>query len=562
MTLSALEEYTSDEQRVLDRYFTNCDSPVFALRNLPEIVKGALFARYSRTHTPLRRLFLDEFYKLSEVGFSAIADEVAASEGHQGGESESKRRAEELYDRVLIEYGDDSVAQLGGAHLACEQVSAIAIKAIERGRLAAYLEQSTRYIRFDSKVKFPDGSQRYRYVIPPEIQDSAIRREYVARMDSLFETYSSLVKSLRVYFEKRFPKDAETTDRAYASATRARAFDVARGLLPAATFSNVGVFATGQAYESMLIRMRSHPLSEVRWYADEILTELRKLIPGFLKRVDVPDRGGKWSQYFSDIEADMRGLAPKSDLVITGTNPQFDYNAEEVRLIDWETDAEVKLATAALFASSDLSETEIRRRVDAMSDAERSRVIANYIGDRSFNRRHRPGRGFERVNYRFEILSDFGSFRDLQRHRLMTLEWQLLGPQHGYATPPEIEEIGKTESAMWHGAMTQMAALSETLARQHGVDVAQYSVPFAYRIRYVIQLNARQAMHMLELRTGQAGHPDYRRICLKMHELIRDKAGHKAIADAMLHIDTTDTGLGRLSAERRRDERGDSDLQV
>ena len=547
---------------MLDRYFTNSESPVFALRNLPEIVKGALFARYSRTHTPLRRLFLDEFYKLSEVGFSAIADEVAASEGYQGGEAESRRRAEELYDRVLIEYGDDSVAQLGGAHLACEQVSAIAMKAIERGRLAAYLEQSTRYIRFDSKVSMSDGSRRYRYVIPPEIEDATTRQEYIERMDSLFATYSSLVKSLRSYFQKRFPKDAETTDRAYASATRARAFDVARGLLPAATFSNVGVFATGQAYESMLVRMRSHPLQEVRWYADEILAELRKLIPGFLKRVDVPDRGGKWSHYFSDVDADMRGLAPMSDLVVAAPNSPFDYDSDEVRLIDWETDADAKLATASLFAYSDLSESEIRKRVNAMSDAERSRIIATYIGDRSFNRRHRPGRGFERVNYRFEILSDFGSFRDLQRHRLMTLEWQLLGPQHSYSTPPEIEELGKTESATWHDAMRRMADLAVSLKTQHGADVAQYAIPFAYRIRYIIQLNARQAMHMLELRTGQAGHPDYRRICLKMHELIREQAGHKAIADAMSHIDATDTGLGRLSAEQRRDERGDSDLQV
>lgn len=547
---------------MLDRYFTNSDSRVFALRNLPEIVKGALFARYSRTHTPLRRLFLDEFYKFSEVGFDAIVDEVAANGGFQTGEKESRRRAEELYDRVFIEYGDDSVAQLGGAHLACEGVSAIAMKAIERGRLAAYLEQSTRYIRFDWKVGNPNGAKRYRYVVPPEIQDDATRTSYVAHMDSLFDTYSSTLDSLSSYFEKRFPKDAETTERAYASATRAKACDVARGLLPAATFSNVGVFATGQAYESMLVRMRSHPLLEVREYADEILTELRKLIPGFLKRVDVQDRGVRWSRYFSDIESDMRGLALNVDCRATNSKPQFDSDADEVKLLDWEQDADVKLATAALFAFSDLSETEIRRRVEEMSDAERSRIIAAYLGNRSFNRRHRPGRGFERVNYRFEILSDFGSFRDLQRHRMMTLEWQLLDQQHGYSTPHEISELSEDKSAPWHDAMGRMAELAASLDAQYGADVAQYAIPFAYRIRYVIQLNARQAMHMLELRTGQQGHPDYRRICLKMHELIRDKAGHKAIAAAMSHLDDADTGLGRLSAEQRRDQRGENDLQV
>lgn len=561
MSVYALEEYTPEERRLLDHYFTNSDLPVFALINLPEIVKGALFARYSRTHTPLRRLFLDEFYEFTEVGVSAIAEQIQKSDGDNDGSSRSKRRAERLYETVFIEYGDDSVAQLGGAHLACEQVSALMAKVIERGRLAAYLEQSTRYIRYDETVKYPNGDRRYRYVIPPEIAESHLRGRYVSCLNRLFETYSEMADALNDVFVTRFPNEDNQTHGAYERAIRAKACDTVRGLLPAATYSNVGMFATGQAYESMLLRMRAHPLREVRDYSDSILTELRKVIPGFLKRIDVDDRGVRWSRYFADVDAEMETLAAAMELRSDSSREGYDLDDHEVRLVHWERDADIQLVAACIFAYSDLSEATILERVSAMSEAERARIIAAYVGDRA-NRRHRPGRGFERITYRFEILSDFGSFRDLQRHRMMTLEWQQLGPRHGYGTPPEIEELGLEHTQKWHAAMAEAADVYGLLKREFGRDVAQYVVPFAYRVRYVIQLNARQAMHMIELRTGAQGHTDYRRICLKMHDLIRDVAGHRAIADAMTYVDVADYGLGRLSAERRLAEGGNGDLEV
>ena len=559
----ALEDYTPDERRVLARYFTNSDRPVFALINLPEIVKGALFARYSRTHTPLRRLFLDEFYKYQEVGVAAISDQLDSADGSDdgGGESKSMRRAERLFDRVFVEYGDDSVAQLGGAHLACEQVSALAIKAIERGRLAAYLEQSTRYIEYDARVRYPDDSRRFRYVIPPEVERSHLREMYVESLDRLFGVYSALVQTLKTLFESRFPRAEGTSGAAHRAAIRAKACDTARGLLPAATYSNVGVFATGQAYEMMLLRMRAHQLQEVRDYAQLMLTELRKVIPGFLKRVDVEDRGVQWSRYLTDAESAISEIASNFEPTADGTSNSFDYDADEVKLLDWDTDADTNLTAACLFASSDASEAELVKQAASMTDSEAARVIAAYVGDRT-NRRHRPGRGFERINYRFEILSDFGSFRDLQRHRMMTIEWQRLGVKHGYSIPPELAELPKDVTDQWHRGMAEAAQLYAVIDRELGSEVAQYVVPFAHRIRYVVQLNARQAMHILELRTSQAGHSDYRRICLKMHQLIRDQAGHSAIADAMTFIDREDYGLGRLSAERRRDARGDSRLDV
>jgi thymidylate synthase ThyX len=544
--LYARESFTDEEREVLNRFFTNTDLPVFAVVNLPEIVKGAMFARYSRTHMSLRRLFLEEFYEQPDIGIQSITDTAKRRGGSD--DSVARRRAEELYRRVFVRYGDDSVAQLGGAHLACEQVSAVLAKMIERGRLAAYLEQSTRYIYFDEKLRGEDDYEQYRYHVPSEIAGGPLANQYVQTMDKLFASYSFVVRELTDYFQARFPKKPEESHGAYGRATRARACDSARGLLPAATTSNVGVFATGQAYEAMLTRMNASPSGEARSYSKMMLTELRKVISGFLTRVDVEDRGVAWSRYFERIAEDMNAIS--GEVVGPENENDFDVARDEVKLLEWDHDAEVKTVAAALYPYSHRSEEELLTISTKMNPDQRRNVLAAYIGDRT-NRRHKPGRGMERVYYRFDVLSDFGSFRDLQRHRMMTIDWQTLTPRHGYATPPEIEDASRSVSSRWHDAMSEITALYEEVLDLHGEDVAQYVVPFGFRIRYNIQMNARQAFHMLELRTGESGHSDYRRICLKMHELIRDQARHHAIADAMIYVDSKDYGLGRLSAERR-----------
>lgn len=540
----ARESFTDEERSILSRFFTNTDLPVFAVVNLPEIVKGAMFARYSRTHMSLRRLFLKEFYEQPEIGIQAIADQVEDVTG--------LGRAEKLYETVFVEYGDDSVAQLGGAHLACEQASAILTKVLERGRLAAYLEQSTRYIYYDEKLNKEDGAERFRYRIPPEIAEGPLAARYSETMDRLFESYSFVVRALSSYFQTAMPKGTQETRGAYRRATRARACDTARGFLPAATTSNLGIFGTGQAYEALLMRMNASRLAEAREYSRMMLVELRKVIAGFLSRVDVEDRGVAWSGYFRGVADEMDALAEEE--MGTGDAQEFDLDRDEVRLLDWDPDAEIRIVAAALYPYSDRSEEELLRRATEMDETERHHVISTYVGDR-LNRRHKPGRGMERVYYRFDVLSDFGSFRDLQRHRMMTIDWQRLTPRHGYATPPEIEEAGKEVESRWHDAMSEMSELYGDVLKVHGSDVAQYVVPFGYRIRYNIQMNARQAFHMLELRTGESGHSDYRRVCLKMHRLIRDKAGHRVIADAMKYVDPKDYGLGRLTSELRQTER-------
>ena len=524
------EEFTEDERQVLARFFTNLDSPVFAIVNLPEVVKGALFARYSRSPKSVRRLCIDEFYNQPELGVQHVA---AALDGDDP--VVKLQRAQDLYDRVFSEYGDDSVAQLGGAHLACEQSSNILTKVLEWGRLASYLEQSTRYIFYDQKL-----GENYRYMIPPEIEASAHRDDYRSTMDWLFDTYADLVGKLVPYYETLFPKQEGDSNFVWRSTIRAKACDDLRGLLPASTTSNVGIFGSGQAHEMLLVRMRAHPLAEVREYAELMLTELRKVVPSFMRRVDVPGRGTDWSAYLAEIAGRMGQLAAKVE-----ESPQ---DRPEVVLVEWDDDAELKIAAAALYAYTDLPDDQLLDLVSAMAPAERSELIRSYVGDRR-NRRHKPGRAMERSDYRFDILCDYGIFRDLQRHRMLSIEWQRLSPTHGYITPESINDIGAT--ALWDEAMGRTASLYDAIRSDLGPDVAQYAVPFAYRIRFFFQLNAREAFHLLELRTGPGGHPGYRRVCQEMHRLIGDKAGHHQLADAMKYVDHNDYDLARLEGERR-----------
>jgi thymidylate synthase ThyX len=504
----ALETWTPAEADILRRYFTNLEGPVFALVNLPEVVKGALFARYSRSAKSLRRLFLDEF-----VG------DLDVSGDHTVDATVGLARAEQLYERVFFEYGDDSVAQLGGVHLACEQASNLLTKVLERGRLMSYMEKSTRYVAYDTRL--PSG--RYRYYRSPEILASPLGARYVGDMDRMFDAYAKLLPVLYEWFAQRHPTADGVSDFAHRQAVKAKAFDTLRGILPSAATSNLGIYGSGQGYEALLLRMRAHPLPEARDYADLMLTELRKVIPSWVRRVDVPDRGNAWSAYMEQNDSAMADLA---EAVIGGVPATEDHLPNEtgpdVKLVDWDPDAEVKLVTAMLYPYSHLSEEELAARVAKMTSGQRREVMAKYAGDR-LNRRHRPGRAT---------------------------------PYLGYTMPEAVAAAGGAE--VYEEAMNRSVALYEALGEQFGAIVAAYAVTLAHRVRFSVQMNAREAMHMLELRTTREGHPEYRKVCQKMHDLIAKQAGHRSIAAMMGFVDHMDyegEGLGRLPAERRAETR-------
>jgi thymidylate synthase ThyX len=527
-----VESFTDEERALLAPHFTNLDRPVFTLVNLPETVKGAMFARYSRYPGTLRRLFLDEF--AGDVKAAGAGQATRALDGAEG------RRAADLYRRIFLGYGDDSVAQLGGAHIACEWVSNILTKLLQRGRLAAYLEQSTRYIAYDKPMPDGDGRDqpgRYRYW-----RDPSLGPEYERAMDHLFAGYARGLPRIIEWAAERFPRGPEEPEAAHLRSIKAKALDLLRGLLPAASLSHMGIFATGQAYEQLLLRLFASPLPEAREFAGMILAELKAVMPSFVARVDRPDRGGEWIRYLEEREAAAQRWAARLGL---------DRAAEEraaptVRLVAAEG-SEDGLLAALVYESAACSEEQALEAVRALPPDERAEMLAQLIGERA-NRRHRPGRGLEALRYRFEVVSDYGAFRDLQRHRMLTIQWQLLSPHLGADVPEELAEAGVADS--YREGLERSRREYERLTDLGRPEIAPYALCLGYRIRYLIDMNAREAMHVIELRSGREGHPTYRAVAHELHAQIARV--HPAVAAAMKHVDAeTEPRLERILSEIR-----------
>jgi thymidylate synthase ThyX len=515
-----IETFSGSERERLRPHFTNLDRPVFALVNLPETVKGALFARYSRYPGTLRRLFLDEFA-------GDLPEPAALPEPGEGS------RAAQLYDRIFLGYGDDSVAQLGGAHIACEWVSNVLTKVLQRPRLGAYLEQSTRYIAYDAPMPEPPGG--YRYYRNPELGD-----EYERAMNELFSIYSASLPRVTAWAADEFPRAPDEAEAAHARATKAKALDLLRGLLPASSLSHMGIFATGQTYEQLVLHLLAHPLPEAQRYGRMILEELQAVIPSFLVRVERPDRGGEWVSYLRDREHAGRRWSDRLSLEQEGTG------GPSVKLLRAEGDEDDLLA-ALLFEAGASSEEEIKSAVEALDDPRRSELLSDLMGHRA-NRRHRPGRGLEALRYRFEIVADYGAFRDLQRHRMLTIQWQALTPDLGAGVPEQVELAGCGDE--YRRALEISRNAYEAL-KERGLDsAAPYSLCLGYRIRFILDLNAREAMQLIELRSGREGHPSYRAVAHEMHAQIA--AIHPAVAAAMTHVDhETEPRLERILSEMR-----------
>ncbi len=512
------ESWTVEERTRLSRYTSNQDAPVFALCNLPEATKAALFARYSRTSKSLRRLLLDEFLE------TGTEEPAAASAGAS--------RASELFARVIGEFGDDSVAQLGGVHIACEQASQLLLKKIEWGRLMAYLEQSTRYIPYTDK---PGG--QFRYYRGPEILETGLQEEYQAAQDNLFELYSRSIQRLRDHLEQTIPQQENTAART--RAIRALALDIARSLLPIATVSNVGIYGSAQSLEQLVLRLRADSLPEAQRYAELINQELQRTMPDLVSRLDRPDRGGVWVQYLAGIREALAQARPDA--------PPALPEPPSVRLLSYDKDAEVRILTGALYPYGALSWPDLERHIRSLTSRQMDDLFLRAVGERR-NRRHKPGRGFEECHYRFEIVSDYGAFRDLQRHRMLTIQWQEVNSSLGFTCPLEVIDAGLESE--WRDAVGKSEVLHGALL-EHNPLVAPYVLTLGHRIRYSMTLSAREAIHLIELRTSPQGHRSYRDIAREMYRQIRDVAGHRRLAAAMQFVDQEDIHLPRYASEAR-----------
>jgi thymidylate synthase ThyX len=535
-----LDSFTEEEKLILKTHFSNVDGQVFAITTPRQVDRGALMSRYSRTDKTMRRVFLDEFAR-------------------------NPNRGEEFYGRVLLEYGDDSVAELGEAQVAIEGVSNIAAKKIEDRRVGlSYLEKSSRYVAFDQKI-----GGYYRYIREDGIMSSSHAERYTEACNHSFDTYSKSIQPLQAFLKEREPlehfsffdslsqkevlfgnlradKDIEVARRVYSMSIKAKALDILRGLLPASTMTNIGITGNGRAFEYLLTLLYASKLKEIRSVASQLFNELNSIIPSFIRRAN-----DKYGQALQEYTSKTRSAI--DDLVkfhLSGISPEEE--PELVRLIDYKdnSQAEVNVVSAILYEQAQgQSLHRITNYVKSMPTEERNKVIRTYTEFRT-SRRHRPGRAFEMVDYTFELFTNFGIFRDLHRHRILTLERQLLSTRHGYDLPQELVDVGLDKD--FRDCMYLSKYVYEEIAKTMPEE-AQYVVNFAYRYPYFVKMNLREACHIVELRTAPQGHPDYRIACQKIYNEI--KRVHPQLAQGIKFVDMNRYHLERLDAEKKSEKK-------
>lgn len=532
-----LSEFSEPEKEILLKHFSNVDDSVFAIITTRQVDRGALMSRYSRTDKSMRKVFLDEFLQ-------------------------NENRGEEFYNKVLLEYGDDSVAELGEAQIAIEGLSNIAVKKIEDRRIGlSYLEKSSRYVAWDKKV-----NGEYKFFREHDIMNSKFADAYLESCNLDFDVYSRNISPMISHIQERDPiekqkfrnssgeevlfsklgneDDVKSATRIYNATIKAKALDILRGILPASTLTNVGITGNGRAFEYLLTILYSSSLKEEQELGSKIHRELDVTIKSFVKRSD--DKYGKLLQdYLSKLKNTSYSFGKK---YLKGKK-QKDFLVE---LVDSESEkkAEEKIISALLYEQSDgIAYGEILPQVRKMGSATRKKIIKSFAALR-MNRRQRPPRGFEMTDYTFDLQTNFGMFRDLHRHRVLTLERQLLTTDHGFSIPEEIIALGIRKD--FEDCMYKSKEVFD-LIRKKNPEQAQYVVNFAYKYHYFMKLNLREAVHLIELRTVPQGHQDYRKVAQEMFKSI--KKTHPNLCQIIKYVDLKSYKLERLESEKKIEEK-------
>lgn len=531
---------TDEGAAYLERAVTDATGQVYAFSSkLSPVTIAAAMARLSRRGDDMRVTILDEFAHALAKDTDNAKDGKASADSQSQSQSQS-RKDEQLLHRVITAYGDDSVQQLVGIPIVVEDGSQLLTKKLEWGRLASYLEQSTRYIYFDQK----DAKGQYKYFVPGHF-DEDTRGAYIKHMDSIFDRYSQMVRKITDYVRERSTTPADERDGAWKGATRAQACDAARNVLPVATKTTVGIFASGQALESLIMHLQSDTLPEARETGQRILDQARKIIPAFLERADKPARGGATIAYRANTFQAMKTLA--NDKLPAHYPDSSGETDQQATLIDVWPRNELDIVADMLYEHSNAPLRQLQDVVSQWSYAQKTEIFTAYMGER-LNRRHKPGRAVEKIHYSWDIVCDYGLFRELQRHRMVDdLEWQQLTPRHGFDVPKLVEDTGMTD--LFEECFDISLQLHSLLQHKGYADEAQYATLLGHNMRWKVTYNAREAFHLHELRTSPQAHPAARKLLQEMHAKVAEV--HPLLANAMKFVNQDeDPELTRLAAER------------
>lgn len=544
MLLDHYEEFSESQRKILEKYVSNTSGHIFVLRNMPEVIKGALFSRYSRSSLGLRSLLLKEFISNEdEAAFAAITGQSPTNTEPSQDQSAAIQKAQNFYDRILDGYGDDSIGELGGAHVAIENISMLGAKLLEDSRIGGSpLEKSTRYVYFDQKV-----NGEYLFYREPVLMTSAYRDLFVNTSNMLFETYSKLIPPLTQMIEEKMPKDPNISKVAYTAALRAKVLDCLRGLLPAGTLTNMGVYGNGRFFEQLIHKLHVNNLSEMQDIGKRLHEELAKVIPSFIRRSNPSHHTHqKFAQFYESMQSELQAVTERN----TSSLPP--HGEPGTHLIAYDSDAVVKVAAALLFTYSDKNITDLWNHCKKLSEEELARILDAACGARE-NRRQKSPRALEHANFTFEILADFGIYRDLHRHRMLTQERQLLTCNYGFYIPQEI--VGTAIESDYVAAMNEAKTAYDTIAAELPEE-AQYIVPMGYNIRWYFHVNLRALQWLCELRSSAAGHPGYRLVAQMMAKQVSEV--FPAFERFFKFVDYDGYELGRLGQEQRKVEKQQS----
>ncbi len=487
---------SQEDAHLVAPFFTNLDDSVYGITFLPPEVIGALCSRTSRAKDDLRLVFLKEFMKPFLGGNDDYAKDLSALvtflHEHPVEKIFANPKARDFYITWLAQFGDDSIAQMAGAHLVFGALSQIAIKHIEDMRVGiAPIEKSTRYVDYSSKV-----NGKYRYYQDPVLADIGLADEYRQAMDNLFETYTALMQEYMVFLKAKYPAEEDRV-------LKTKAFDVLRLILPNSTVSQVAFFSNGQSFEYMVNRSLDHVLGEIRWAAQRSFEELSKFIPAFLRRVDT-EPAKAYRQYLS-------GKSTRVREILRAMNWQEEaplVNGPAVKLLEFDADAENKIIAGLVFKETNEPFDVALGKVHALTQDQKEEILKAALKDRT-QKYYKVPRAFENAFMRFEITMNIGAWRDLHRHRMHTQERQLFTIANGFDIPPELKEAGL--DARYISAIQKIEELYKKVA-VHNVDLAQYCTTMAHRVRFQQYQNFRAFFWEAELRTIAQGHPDYRKI--------------------------------------------------
>ena len=508
--------YSEEDKTVLNYFFTNLNKPIFATHNFHPEVWALMQARYSRSRGGLRESFL-KLLKEDPENFNKLSEEISKTKGgiHT---KHATEKAIQFMEKWVLGYGHSSIAEGAVIGLCLEGVSILATKVIEDNRLCSFIEKSTRYVSFDNKS----------FYIDEDLKNSEYYKEIKELIDFLFQTYCDLHEPVLEYVKKAAPRDKKTPLPAWERACAARRFDAIRYLLPTCTKTSLGWTVNARQLSHAISKLLSHPLKEMNQVGEMAKEEAKKVLPSLLKFADKKD-------YFMKTQQEMTKLSEKIEIENAKSKP--------VTLVKYPEDGDDTLIAAILYRYKNQSFNKIIEKVKSMPQKEKEKIFDSYLENmEDFNY---PMRELEHISFSFDVVMDYGAFRDLQRHRICTQTNQILTTDLGYDIPEDITHAGVEDK--YRQAMEKAKEIYEKIRGKYPLQ-AQYILPLGFRKRFLVTMNLREIHHFIKIRTTPLAHASYRMIAYNFYKIMKKKY---PLLSKYIVCNYTEEELGRLKSEEK-----------